>query len=159
MPTTKQRGDAAEYYVAAMLGFNDLPTQKMPDNWPGYDLVAQPPGDVSPVRVSVKFRTYSDASGALVGYDPTDHFDFIALVVKYPAGLRTWILPRAVADATASNPNGSPSGKFTKREWSIKSIERRFPAYESNFGLGLPPPIERAPTAVGVDGVAIASIA
>jgi hypothetical protein len=44
-------------------------------------------------------------------------------------------------------------------QWSIKSIERRFPAYESNFGLDLPPPIERAPTAVGVDGVAIASIA
>jgi hypothetical protein len=44
--TTKQRGDAAEHYVISMLGFNGGPAAKMPDNWPGYDLVAQLPGDV-----------------------------------------------------------------------------------------------------------------
>jgi hypothetical protein len=37
------RGDAAEHYVISMLGFNNVPASKMPDNWPGYDLVAQPP--------------------------------------------------------------------------------------------------------------------
>jgi hypothetical protein len=36
--TTKQRGDAAEHYVISMLGFNNIPAAKMPDNWPGYDL-------------------------------------------------------------------------------------------------------------------------
>lgn len=43
--TTKQRGDAAEHYVISMLGFNNIPASKMPDNWPGYDLVAQLPDD------------------------------------------------------------------------------------------------------------------
>ena len=133
--TTKQRGDAAEHYVISMLGFNNIPASKMPDNWPGYDLVAQPPDDTKPLRISVKFRTYSDAPGAYIGYQPTEQFDFIALVLKYPSRLRTWVLPRAVANATALNPGGSKSGKFTKREWQVKSIEKRFPAYESNFGL------------------------
>ena len=41
--TTKQRGDAAEHYVISMLGFNGIPAAKMPDNWPGYDLVDAPP--------------------------------------------------------------------------------------------------------------------
>ena len=135
--TTKQRGDAAEHYVISMLGFNNIPASKMPDNWPGYDLVAQLPGNVPPSRISVKFCTYSKAAGSYVGYEPRDQFDFIALVVKYPTGFRTWILPRAVADATALNPGGSKSGKFTKREWQIKSIENRFPTYENNFGLAV----------------------
>ena len=137
--TTKQRGDAAEHYVIAMLGFNGVPASKMPDNWPGYDLVAQLPGDQPPSRISVKFCTYSDKPGSYVGYEPKDHFDFIALVLKYPDRSRTWILPRTIAHTTALNPNGSKSGKFTKREWQIKAIEKRFPQYEDNFALRVAP--------------------
>jgi hypothetical protein len=86
--TTKQRGDAAEHYVISMLGLKGgIPAAKMPDNWPGYDVVAQLPGDTQPLRISVKFRTHIDAPGALIGYEPKDHFDFIALVLKYPTGL------------------------------------------------------------------------
>ena len=133
--TTKQRGDAAEHYVISMLGFNNVPASKMPDNWPGYDLVAQPPRNTRPLRISVKFRSYKTALGAYIGYEPAEQFDFIALVLKYPSGLRTWILPRSVADETALNPKGSSSGKFTKREWQVKSIEKRFPTYENNFRL------------------------
>lgn len=142
--TTKQRGDAAEHYVISMLGFNNIPASKMPDNWPGYDLVAQLPDDTKPLRVSVKFRTYSDGPGAYIGYEPVEQFDFIALVLKYPDRLRTWILPRAVANATALNPGGSKSGKFTKREWQVKSIAKRFPAYENNFRLAVGAPYATA---------------
>jgi hypothetical protein len=49
-------GDAAEHYVISMLGFNSIPAAKMPDDWPGYDLVAQPPDGAQPLRVSVKFQ-------------------------------------------------------------------------------------------------------
>jgi hypothetical protein len=66
---------------------------------------------------------------------PAEQFDFIALVLNYPSGLRTWILPRSVANETALNPKGSSSGKFTKRELQVKSIEKRFPTYENNFRL------------------------
>jgi hypothetical protein len=111
----------------------------MPDGWPDYDLGAQPLCDGQPLRISVTFHTYSDAPGRYIGYEPRDHFDFIALVLKYPTGFRTWILPRDVADDTAMNPNGSKSGTFTKREWLIKSVQKRFGVYENNFQLKAAP--------------------
>src|ERR1700722_2668842 len=101
--TTKQRGDAAEHYVISMLGFNSIPAAKMPDNWPGYDLVAQRPNAAKPLRISVRFRTDVNY-GPYVRYKPHEPFDFIALVYKHPdvdGGVRTWILPRSVADKTS----------------------------------------------------------
>jgi hypothetical protein len=38
----------------------------------------------------------------------------------------------------------SPSGKFTKREWQVKSIAKRFPAYENNFRLAVGAPYATA---------------
>jgi hypothetical protein len=136
--TTKQRGDAAEHYVISMLGFNGIPAAKMPDNWPGYDLVAQPPDGAQPLRISVKFRTFSgDTTTTYFSYQPTDRFDFIAPVLKQPTGLsvRTWIVPRAVADATTYNPN--PKGKTTERWWTLKTLEARCSAFENNFGVAV----------------------
>jgi len=37
--TTKQMGDACEMLIAAELTLAGMPATKMPDNWPGYDLV------------------------------------------------------------------------------------------------------------------------
>ena len=56
--TSKQMGDAGEMLVAAELTLAGVPAIKVPDNWPGYDVVAQPPGGERPVRISVKSRTY-----------------------------------------------------------------------------------------------------
>jgi len=126
--TTKQRGNAAEHYVIAMLGFNGIPAAKMPDGWPGYDLIAQLPGDVLPLRISVKFRIDAHYH-PYCRYEPLDHFDFIALVYKRPNEIRTWILPRRVADAT------SRVQKDGKRFWSRPALEQRCAAYENNFGL------------------------
>jgi hypothetical protein len=102
--TTKQRGDAAEHYVISMLGFNSIPAAKMPDNWPGYDLVAQRPGGAPPLHISVRFRI-DGTYGPYVRYKPHELFDFIALVYKHrdvDGDVRTWILPRSVADKTAN---------------------------------------------------------
>jgi hypothetical protein len=126
--TAKQRGSAAEHYVIAMLGFNGIPAAKMPDGWPGYDLAAQLPGDVLPLRISVKFRIDSDYQ-PYCRYAPHDQFDFIALVYKRPNEIRTWILPRRVADATSG---GQKDGM---RFWSLRMLETRCAAYENNFGL------------------------
>ena len=57
--TTKQRGDAAEHYVISMLGFNSIPAAKMPDNWPGYDLVAQRPNGARAESAQVVSRVRS----------------------------------------------------------------------------------------------------
>lgn len=40
--TTKQMGDACEMLVAGELTLAGIPALKVPDNWPGYDVVAQP---------------------------------------------------------------------------------------------------------------------
>jgi hypothetical protein len=39
--------------VAAELTLAGIPAMKMPDNWPDYDVIAQPPGKKS-LRISVK---------------------------------------------------------------------------------------------------------
>jgi len=42
--TPKQMGDSCEMLVAAELTLAGVPAMKMPDNWPGYDVIAQPKG-------------------------------------------------------------------------------------------------------------------
>ena len=42
--TRKQLGDAGEMLVAAELTLAGVPALKMPDNWPGYGVIAQPLG-------------------------------------------------------------------------------------------------------------------
>jgi hypothetical protein len=52
----KQTGDAAEYLVAGMMTLAGMPTTVMPDNWPDYDLIVQPPDHSPPQRINVKAR-------------------------------------------------------------------------------------------------------
>ncbi len=60
--TTKQMGDVCEMLVAAELTLAGVPAMKAPEYWPGYDVVAQPPGaDVQ--RISVKARTFLSGAG------------------------------------------------------------------------------------------------
>ena len=94
-------GDACEMLVAAELTLAGTPALKVPDNWPYYDVIAQPK-DREPQRISVKSRTYKTGS-AYVGYKATDVFDWIAIVIlKCPseagAERRIYIIPRPLAD-------------------------------------------------------------
>jgi hypothetical protein len=56
--TSKQQGDACEMLVAAELTLAGVPALKVPDNWPGYDVIAHP-SDRGPQQVSVKSITPS----------------------------------------------------------------------------------------------------
>ncbi len=56
--TSKQMGDACEMLMAAELTLSGVPALKVPDNWPHYDIIAQPPGMAEPIRISVKSRTF-----------------------------------------------------------------------------------------------------
>ena len=78
--TRKQMSDACEMLVAAELTLAGMPALKMPDNWPGYDVIAQPVGTAMPQRISVKSRTFKPGP-AYVDYKEGDSFDWLAIVI------------------------------------------------------------------------------
>jgi hypothetical protein len=111
--TKKQMGDACEMLVAAELTLAGVPSIKGPDNWPGYDVIAQPPSK-APQRVSVKSRTFKPGA-AYVTYLETDSFEWLAIVLLPGCGesrRRFFIIPRAVVDAKARRDE--PTAKTAK---------------------------------------------
>jgi hypothetical protein len=77
--TTKQMADACEMLVTAELTLAGVPAHKMPDNWPSYVIIAQPP-DRGPQRISVKSRTFTNGN-THVYYSETEQFDWLAIVL------------------------------------------------------------------------------
>ena len=133
--TTKQMGDACEMLVAAELTLAGVPALKVPDNWPGCDVIAQPRNQ-RPQRISVKSRTFKTGQ-AFVEYLETDTFDWLANVLL-PGGAeanrRLFLVPRAVADAKARR--NKPTTKSAKvRYWRIDEVPEVFKVFESNFHL------------------------
>jgi hypothetical protein len=136
--TRKQMGDACEMLVAAELTLAGVPALKVPDNWPSYDVIAQPLG-TEPQRISVKSRTFKGGGLSFVEYLETDTFDWLA-VVLLPGGAETqrrlFVIPRKLADETARR--NKPTSKTAKvRYWRIDQVPELFAAYEGNFTLHL----------------------
>ena len=128
-------GDACEMLVAAELTLSGIPALKVPDNWPDYDVIAQPLTG-PPQRISVKSRTFKRGS-AYVEFRDTDRFDWLAIVLL-PSGTTgdrlTYIIPRAVADRLARRDK--PTSKTVRlRYYRIDEVERLFAPYRDNFGL------------------------
>ena len=133
--TKKQMGDACEMLVAAELTLAGIPALKVPDNWPGYDVIAQPPGK-EPQRISVKSRTFK-VGAAFVEYKETDVFDWLAIVIL-PGNIETqrriFVIPRHIADKEARQDK--PTSKTAKiRYWRIDEILEVFQSFEGNFSL------------------------
>jgi hypothetical protein len=113
-----------------------VPALKVPDNWPGYDVIAQRREGTEPLRISVKSRTFKKGS-AFVDYWETDTFDWLAIVIL-PAGAehkrRLFLIPRTLADAKARRD--SPTAKTAEqRYWRIDEVAERFSRFENNFKL------------------------
>jgi hypothetical protein len=135
--TTKQMGDACEYLVAAEMTLRGIPTLKCPDNWPGYDLLAQPPQGGEPLKISVKARTFKRGSGNFVSYDVTDEFDWLAIVLLPGDGQeqrRFFILPKRQADRLARHYSLT-SKVADVREWRLDEVGTILRAFEDNFYL------------------------
>jgi hypothetical protein len=130
-------GDACEMLVAAELTLAGVPALKAPDNWPGYDVIAQPRDGAQPLRISVKSRTFKRGGGTFVDYWQTDVFDWLAVVIL-PADTeprrRIYLIPRAVADANARR-DGPQTKTAGQRYWRIDEIAKRFANFENNFNL------------------------
>jgi hypothetical protein len=135
--TTKQMGDACEMLVAAELTLAGVPALKVPELWPGYDIIAQPRDGRGPQQVSVKSRTYK-AGPAYVEYVDTDSFDWLAIVVLPRGGQggkrRIFVIPRAVAD-TKARRNSPTTPSANQRYYRIDEVAKLFADFEQNFAL------------------------
>ncbi len=138
MYTTKQMGDACEMLVAAELTLAGIPAMKVPDCWPGYDVVAQFPEKQSLQKISVKSCTFKKGSDAFVGYSSTDDFDWLAIVivsVGEDKKREIFIIPRNVAEEKARSYDTEKMRDV--REYRIDEIIQKFSAYENNFQLSV----------------------
>ena len=107
--TNKQLGDAGEHFVCGMLGFHGVPTVKMPDNWPDFDLVGYYRQDSS-VTIQVKTVYKYSMKGQLwawTAFAPECPFDYLAAVVWDEGIPECWLIPRDVLVKESRRP-GSP---------------------------------------------------
>lgn len=132
--TSKQMGDAGEMIVAAELTLAGIPALKVPDNWPHYDVIAQP--KIGPAqRISVKSRTYKKGGGR-IGYNGSDAFDWLAIVLlenKREGFLKRkiYIIPKKIADEKAYKALKA----HDKKRYDVGRVEALFSKYENNFSL------------------------
>jgi hypothetical protein len=136
--TTKQMSDACEMFIAAELTLTGgIPSIKMPDCWPDYDVITQPKDGSSPQRISVKARTFKRGANTYVAYDIRDKFDWLAIVLApgdNQRNRRTFIVPKSIADAKARHD--SPTAQTAhERYWRQDEIAKVFPEFENNFSL------------------------
>lgn len=134
--TSKQMGDACEMLVAAELTLAGIPALKVPDNWPGYDVVAQRRDGGEPLRISVKSRTFKRGP-AFVSFFVDDLFDWLAIVLlacEPEQRRRIFILPASVAHREARK-NKPTAQNANERYWRIDEIAERFALFENNFKL------------------------
>lgn len=121
--------------VAAELTLAGIPALKVPDNWPGYDVIAQPLG-MPPQRISVKARTYKRGP-AYVSYNDYDAFDWLAVVILPSGDLlerEIYIIKRDFADRNARRDKET-SKTAAERYYRTDEISRKFGPWKNNFIL------------------------
>jgi hypothetical protein len=135
--TSKQMGDACEMLVAGEMTLAGTPAMKMPDNWPCYDLIAQPTGGGPPQRISVKSYTFKRGGQAFAEYSFKDQFDWLAIVLlrgDSQSNRRIFIVPRIVADDKAIK-GGETSRQPDARYWRLDRVSTALGQFENNFCL------------------------
>jgi len=92
--TPNQQGDAAEHFVAGMIGLAGLPVIIMPNNWPDYDLLVSKDG--GDIRVQVKLVNDSNVTPGLWAFESFnnwDQTDFWAIVRTVDGVMECWLIP------------------------------------------------------------------
>lgn len=137
--TSKHKGDACEMLVAAELTLAGIPAMKMPDNWPHYDVIAQPQQGI-PQRISVKARAWKVGGSHFVDYRHGGDFDWLAAVILMPSDEKEYqrefyLIPRDVFEDRAKRAGAGAKND----DWycQIDRIHVLFPEYQDNFGLSL----------------------
>lgn len=135
--TSKHKGDACEMLVAAELTLAGIPAMKMPDNWPHYDVIAQPQQG-GPQRISVKARAWKAGGSHFVDYRHGGDFDWLAAVILMPNDEKEhkrefYFIPRDVFEGRAKRARAGAK----RDDWycPIDQIHILFPEYVGNFAL------------------------
>lgn len=133
---TKALGDAGEYFALSQFTFAGFPASKMPDCWPGYDLVVETGRGL--IRVSVKTRreTANWKSAPWFLFDErtvSDWIVFLFLPVEGP--IRSWVVPFELARELGNKP--LPTRKDPhNRDVSFAKLNREpLTFYEGNWQL------------------------
>lgn len=135
--TSKQMGDACEMLVAAEVTLAGVPAMKMPDNWPHYDVIAQPKGGGTPQRVSVRSRTFKRGGDTFVWWDGKGEFDWLAIVLLPGAdqsNRRVFIVPKSAANQRAIRLRSKdPNDMY----WRQDRVATTVPEFENNYCLSM----------------------
>jgi hypothetical protein len=122
--------------VAAELTLAGVPAIKAPDNWPGYDVIAQPKDGGKPLRISVKSRTFSSESRG-VTFDKNDKFDWLAVVLLECGpernGREIYLIPGETARKKAKKHTSGMTPDL--RYWQVKETPMLFGEFRDNFTL------------------------
>ncbi|MCW2349176.1 hypothetical protein [Sphingobium sp. B12D2B] len=135
--TSKQMGDACEMLVAAELTLAGVPALKVPDNWPHYDVIAQPVAG-PPQRVSVKSRTWKRGA-AYLDYNSHDEFEWSCAVILEAGKRRLFLIPREVADSKARKDRSPRTAHL--RYFRVDQVAGIFAEWENNFALDRRPAV------------------
>ena len=122
----KQMGDACEMLVAAELTLAGVPALRVPDNWPGYDVIAHPPND-RPQRISVKSRTLPNVGFLKFSPGTTD---WQANVLLERQSRHFFIVPQDVVDKLSA-----PDKNALSRRLNNATIFEKLASYRDNFTL------------------------
>jgi hypothetical protein len=126
----KQTGDAGEYLIAGMMTLAGMPTMVMPDNWPDYDLIAQPPAHGKPQRINVKSRRERGTHKPSFMLESGD-WDWLAVVwiLEGNEPPRCWLIPREVV-----LPGSEPYG-WGDRLVTWRKLNGKYRDFADNFAL------------------------
>lgn len=130
--TTKQRGDAGEYYALSQFIFNGLPAAKMPDNWPNYDLAVEIERKLVRVSIKTRVKPNGDFGTEHCKFSGVDEFDFIAFIFKSEEGIECWVLPKKLAENVGKTERSSDENY---RRISYKQLATLPMKYKNNWLL------------------------
>jgi hypothetical protein len=134
--TRKMLGDAGEHFALSQFTFAGRPAVKMPDAWPGYDLVVKEGSRT--VKVSVKTRSESTGwkTSSWFTFDQNQDCDWLVFIFRTKNDqTRSWILPFSIAKELGNKP-GPKRKNAHIREVSLAKLNKEpLKSYENNWGL------------------------
>ena len=144
--TTKQLGDAGEYYALSQFCFAGKAVVKMPDNWPVYDLIITDSDDLLKISVKTRSETVCWKSNSVFTFNGQGECDYLVLILKTKKqSIRSWVIPFEFAKKHAHFPNNRRTHPHDRdiRRSKLEGTDAPFTIFEDNWTLNVKTPAER----------------